>query len=279
MLPLSKKMSENFSNIDPIDPHLYDDKSFMNFVHPGILGHSIKTYNNKLEEELKQILCERKSCIFDTIKYIEGITWSIWMTPLSKIFRDINFQIYNFIKNKLNADIIYFNLKQYKKNLQNTKEVIIHCEFVYYQHNTPNAYHVSCISIVNLETQSLNILIVKVLGKISQDKIHMYQNKACTENQTVKTHEKILTDFHIEDDEDCMTDRDEKVENILYDSLLNDYSISEDAWKNMEYIRNQNIVRNMFLKDKRESPKSMADCFKKYPYNEDFKIIYEKKYT
>ena len=154
---------------------------------------------------------------------------------------------------------------------------MVHCEFVYYKSNAHNAYHISCISIVNTESQSLNILIIKVIGKISEDKIHMYHNKAHTEYEVVSTHTKIMSDFHVEDNDDCVTDHDEKIENILYDSLLNDHVISEDVWKNMEYTRNQNIVRNMFLQDKTGMQKSMADCYKRYPYNNDFSIKYMQK--
>lgn len=270
LIPVSKDIAETFTNIDP---ELYNRHNSMvrNFVNSDILQHSIKMCNKKIESELNCALCKHKPCLNDAIKYIEGVNWSVWNNP-TKQLEDINYQMYLYVADKLDADIIYFELKQYKKNLKNAKELLLHFEFVLYKKNSVYAYHISYITVYNIDTQSFNILNVRILGSISEDKIHMYQNQNNSiDYSPIKLDIKYMESLVVEDPYEAITTHDEQVENILYHKLLNKDEFSDDYWKNIEYTNNQNIVRNMFLQDKHQQ-KPMPSCYKKYPYGNDFTI-------
>lgn len=275
MVPISQNISEKFSNIDP---ELFYGGNVRKFVHPSILEHSIKTTNKKLETELNTTLC-KKTCLYDTIKYIEGMEWSSWMKVKANdsFFHDVTQQMYDEVKQKLNSNIIYFELKQYKKNLHNTKDLLLNFDFVFIKENIANAYHVTYISTYNTYTHVFNVLTVKILGTISEDKIHMYAGNACTMPLFVDftcRNDSVADRLVVEDSFEEMTTHDEQVEDILYEKLMASEEVSEDYWKNVEYTRNQEIVKQMFLKDKHiRTDKSSTNIYKNYPYSNDFEVV------
>lgn len=267
LVPVSMDISEKFTNIDP---HLGYDKNIKNYIDSNILEHSIKTCNKELETKLNTSLCQKKS-LYDTIKYMEGVKWSAWLLPTHQL-DDVCYQMYNHIREKLKADVLYFKLKKIKQNLDKTKELLLNFEFVFYKKSSTYAYHASCVSVHNLEHNSFIILTVKILGNISEDKIHMHNNKPINRNQEIKTDVKYTPSLVMEDAYEAMTTHDEQVENILYDRLMIEHEPDDDYWKNVEYINNQNLVRDMFLKDKKSNSRPISHCYKNYPYTNDFTI-------
>ena len=276
MIPISKDISEKFINIDP---DLHHDSKIHNWVNDDILEHSISTCDKQLEKKLFDILCKKKTCLYDNIKYIEGITWTVWMKNVEFTWlTELSHQIHNYVFQKLHTKIIYFKLKKYKKNINNSKDLLLDLDFVLYPKNRPYANHINIICMYYMQSQSFDILYLKVLGTISQDKIHMTTNTEEAEYSKVESDIVYHACSEVEDSFEEMTTHDDQVQDILYDKLMNtkylkDESDSEDYWKNVEYMKNQNIVRNMFLKDKQTNKGCMKDTYKKYPYCNDFEIV------
>ena len=271
LILISKDISEKFINIDP---ELYHDPKIENQINNNIIEHSVKVCDKNLENKIYNILCKKKTSLCDNIKYIEGISWSIWFSDGSMPYlQDISHQIYNYVLQKLQTRIIYFKLKKYKKNIKDSQEIILDYDFVFYQRNKPYAYHVNIICMYYMKSEKFDVLYVKLLGAISQDKLHIPGSTVSSVYSQVKYDNK-STCFDDDNSFEEMTTHDERVQNILYTKLMKSEDLhDEDYWKNMEYTRNQNIVRNMFLKDKQSKNTSMKNNYKNYPYCNDFEIV------
>ena len=270
LFPISKKIYENFVNIDPI---LYTDKAIFNYVNKNILDHSIINKNTQLEKHLNNLFISSKNRLFKQIKYIEGIQWSSWNTNISQ-FDDISYQLCNYINNKLKSNIIYFSLKRYKENINDNNEYILDYHFVYNNKKLLDAYHICVICIYNLSNNNFNIINIKVNGIISSDKIYMYN----TNENNIIYYNAPFNNFSIneelENTYEDITSHDKQVENILYRNLMDkqDTEKCDDYIKNINYENNQNIIKNFLIKDKYKNNK-IINCYKNYPYKADFTII------
>ena len=116
---------------------------------------------------------------------------------------------------------------------------------------------------------------VNLVGAICEDKIYMKSNENNKNMVEIPRKYSHIPDNAFEpESQKCISTQDMQVKDLLYDKLQDTHVTHEDDdnyKKNQEYIRNQNIVRNMFLNDLKNDVKT-TNKFKKYPYTNDFEI-------
>ena len=268
-MSISYKIAENFENID--NPYL-PDKYLHQYVNENLLEHSIKCNDEKVKEYIQSILCG-KACAMNAIKYIEGTTWTQWIEKCNDSIKEISDRLHVYLNNKLkDSNIIYAKINKYKKNTKNPKEVMIDFDFVYHNKKDMYAYQINLVCVVSLSTKCIKMVYVNLVGAICEDKIFMKTNE---NNQNIVQVPRKY--FHIPDSsfeaesQKCISTQDTQVKDILYEKLQDTGENDENYKKNQEYIRNQNIVRNMFLNDLKQDVKT-TNKYKRYPYTNDFEI-------
>lgn len=265
----SYKIAENFSNID--NPYI-KDKNIKKFINMRLLDHSMKCNDKKEESHLQSKLCGQL-CAKNAIKYVEGCTWTRWETSTcNDIIKDIEDKLYMYLKRKLNNNVLYFKVNKFRKNVINNTELMVDYDFVYHDKGI-YAYHVNLICVVNTNKQCVKMVHVYLVGCIPEDKIHMMTGDNKMDVIEIPRNFRYVPDTSFEEEsQTCISTQDEQVKDILYERLTDFDETNEDYQKNLEYTRNQNIVRNMFLQDLKKKIKHDNKQYKKYPYTDDFEI-------
>jgi hypothetical protein len=266
---VSYKIAENFSNID--NPYT-KDKQVHEYVNAHLLDHSRKCNDKNEESYLQSLLCGQH-CATNAIKYVEGCLWTQWDTTCNDIVKDIEKKVYMFLKRKINSKMLYCKVNRVRKNAKKCTEYMVDYDFVYHNKGM-YAFHVNLICIVNLNKQCIKMVHVYLVGCISEDKIHMKMSAGKDNIVEVPRMFRHVSDTSFEEDSHIsMSTHDDQVKDILYEKLNDFDETDEDYQKNIEYTKNQNIVRNLFLKDlKKHQTNTEHKNYKLYPYKDDFEI-------
>lgn len=269
-MTITYKMAESFTNIDNIS---IPDKYVNKYINPNLLNHSVKITDENIHKEVQNILCGNNSnTCSNAIKYIEGVEWTKWETKSNENVKELCKKVYDYLTKK-NLKVIYYKLNRFRKNIKNTNEIMLDYDFVYDKKGI-HAYHVNIICVIHTITKRINMVHVNLVGAISEDKIHM---KNLAEDNLVsfdKGITKILDVSYEEDTSECFKKNDEQVYNILYNKLSdNDNNDDDDYKKNVEYTKNQNIVRKMFMDGLKDTNNAKTKgYYKSYPYSNDFVV-------
>jgi hypothetical protein len=264
---VSYKIAENFSNID--NPYI-KDKEFHEYVNVHLLDHSRKCNDKKEESYLQSLLCGQH-CATNAIKYVEGCSWTPWDYTCNDTIKDMEKKVNMYLKRKMNNRILYCKVNRSRKNIQKNTEHMVDYDFVYHNKGI-YAYHVNMICIVNLNKQCIQMVYVYLVGCIPEDKIHMKTSERKDNIVEVTRMFRHVPDTSFEKESQvCISTQDDQVKDILYEKL-NDFDESdEDYQKNIEYTKNQNMVRNLFLQDLKKTQPEHKN-YKLYPYSHDFEI-------
>lgn len=271
-MTITYKMAESFTNIDNIN---IPDKYINKYINPNLLNHSVKITDENIHKEVQNILCGNQStvCSINAIKYIEGAEWTKWENESNENIRELCKKVYDYLTKK-NLKVIYYKLNRFRQNIKNTNEIMLDYDFVFHKKGI-HAYHVNIICVIHMITKRINMVHVNLVGAISEDKIHM---KNLNEDNLVSFNKKGITNIldvsYEEDTPDCVNKYDEQVYNILYNKISNnDNNDDDDYKKNVEYTKNQNIVRKMFMDGLKDTNNvKIKGCYKSYPYSNDFVV-------
>lgn len=223
--------------------------------------------------------------VFNTIKYTDsanGIVWSKWQRGNISIATK---HISEYVDNKLkkfskNTKVILCKLNRYKENKNNTQQLLLDYDFVFYDKIDKFADHAKLLCAFNSQTKQIEIIHYVVVGKIHEDKIYLQNNEEENINNNTfmnlsgYTYQKQNT-LKLEDTYESAKSEDSQVMDILYNKLTFEDYDNDDYIKNVRYTNNQNIVRKALM-DKmfndNNSIDSKGGTYKKYPYSNDFTL-------
>lgn len=209
-----------------------------------------ETYTNKLKTLFKSN-CE------ETIIAVEGNEWSKWINPKTlkdEILKSKLVSYYNdileFITKKLNEDgimdlpgydekrdiqVVHDIMLRYRTNVENENYIMFDVDMILYRAGKFQGKHVKMVVISNGYT--INIIMVKVIGVVSEDKIvlHPYRaydimNKNNFNQYVPMKYGNIDSDVKNSQDNTFEVSDDymnKEIENILYKKLLEE-NIPED---------------------------------------------------
>jgi len=207
------------------------------------------TYNNKLKEVFKSN-CE------ELIIAVEGSEWNNWQNP--KTLTDNNEKnklkayydnIYAFAIKKLNSSIMELPSEDKKKKIQIVHDIMLR----YRKHKTNPSYYMFDIDMILYRAGkfqgkhvkfvaitdgiNINVILVKVIGVVSEDNIVIYPYTSYDKLNTIDFHQYIPLKYGmIESDTKSSSENtfnvsdnymNREVENIMYKKLLEE-NIPED---------------------------------------------------
>jgi hypothetical protein len=260
-----------------IETFVFDLQSYDNIsINPNILMHSVPIVNTKdiesIEKTIIRHICGSEKQLFENmLKYgTDMINWSKWYSDESYIQDTIRL-VFNHINRKL--DIIYYKLNRYKYDKQTCNLILMDFDIVSYGKSDTYAKHTKFLSIVNLSTQKIYVLYLKIVGTINQDKIYetgnVVQGDFVVFDDKNKNIDESINALLYEDTCKSMQTQDEQAYNILYINLMKE---EDDATlQNMQYEKNQNIVKNM-LRNQNCAKKLINNPYRNYPYTNDFVV-------
>lgn len=242
-------------------------------INPNILIHSVPIMNSKdivsIEKAFIQNLCGTEKHLFENmLKYgTDMIKWSKWYYDETDIQDTVRY-VFNYINKKL--DIIYYKLNRYK---QTCSLILMDFDIVSYGIADTCAKHIKLLAMVNLSTQKIHVLYLKIVGTINQDKMfetgNIIQGDFVVLDDKSKNIDESMNALMYEDTCKSMQTQDEQSYNILYANLMKE---DDDATlQNMQYEKNQNLVKNM-LRYQNCGRQNIGNSYKTYPYANDFVV-------
>jgi hypothetical protein len=260
-----------------IETFVFDLQSYDNVsINPNILMHSVPISNINdmvsIEKTIIQHICGTEKQLFENmLKYgTDMIDWSKWYSDEIHV-QDTIRQVFNYINKKL--DIIYYKLNRYKYDKQTCNLILMDFDIVSYGKSDTYAKHIKFLSMVNLSTQKIYVLYLKIVGIINQDKIYetgnVVQGDFVVFDDKNKNIDESIDTLLYEDTCKSMQTQDEQSYNILYANLMKE---EDDATlQNMQYEKNQNLVKKM-LRYQNCTKKIINNPYKNYPYTNDFVV-------
>ncbi len=260
-----------------IETFVFDLQSYDNVsINPNILMHSVPISNINdmisIEKTMIQHICGTEKQLFENmLKYgTDMIDWSKWYSDEIHV-QDTIRQVFNYINKKL--DIIYYKLNRYKYDKQTCNLILMDFDIVSYGKSDTYAKHIKFLSMVNLSTQKIYVLYLKIVGTINQDKIYetgnIVQGDFVVFDDKNKNIDESIDTLLYEDTCKSMQTQDEQSYNILYANLMKE---EDDATlQNKQYEKNQNLVKKM-LRYQNCTKKIINNPYKNYPYTNDFVV-------
>lgn len=254
-----------------------------------IFNHTIPLQNNIQGEDNNEILEEvltsyihNPSDINKIIKYVEGIEWNDWCDDINEEQYVINQCLIEIIQKRLTKfkyDIIQSRINKYKEDKYNNEKLIIDCDVAIYNDLQVNAYHLKILYYVDLTTKEVDIITVKLIGKIDERYVYNDGITYLVKNATPykeTTYRKYLGNINLEDTNDNIIKDDKKTSDILYSKIIQDDCIDDDDYvRNIIFKKNHDVVRKMFLDNLTKSQKPINSRYKSYPIDNDF-ILQQK---
>lgn len=251
----------------------------------NILQYSTLYVNEFFEEKIRNILYDKNN-IFNVIKYLEGTTtWSKWYEPYQEenqeMLNEMSHYFVNFIKSKLsknNVKIVFEKLNRLRKNQQEKALYLYEHDFVFYKTDELYAYHFNILSVVNETNKEVKILYANLMGKINDEYLNNIYLNDDDNLYYVNYQNKNKIDIQYSKDSMIgLKSQDKELKDILHKNIMqtDDISNEEDYKKNIEYMKNQNEVRKMFLNNlvnDNNSKINSNNIYKNYPYKNDVKI-------
>lgn len=260
-----------------IETFVFDLQSYDNVsINPNILMHSVPISNINdmisIEKTMIQHICGTEKQLFENmLKYgTDMIDWSKWYSDEIHV-QDTIRQVFNYINKKL--DVIYYKLNRYKYDKQTCNLILMDFDIVSYGKSDTYAKHIKFLSMVNLSTQKIYVLYLKIVGTINQDKIYetgnIVQGDFVVFDDKNKNIDESIDTLLYEDTCKSMQTQDEQSYNILYANLMKE---EDDATlQNKQYEKNQNLVKKM-LRYQNCTKKIINNPYKNYPYTNDFVV-------
>lgn len=257
-------------------------------INPELLLFSVPLPDSKDKKEMIDVLIEKivgtqQTMYNNMIKYgADVIKWSKWIynntedTSIDSIGR----QVCQYINKK--EKVIFYKLNKYRYDKDTYNMVLLDIELVLFKEKNPYAKHIQTVCVVELMSQKIHVIDIRLLGIISEDKIYAVTNHASSnhymdiDNLQQNTIDENMYSLLYEDNCKSMMTQDAQLHSVLYSQLM--HIDDEASLQNQQYIENQNIVRNMFMQniEKRHKTcrrKRLGDSYKHYPYKEDFSIV------
>lgn len=252
----------------------------------NIFNHTVPLQNNIYGEDNNEILEEvltsyihNPSDINKIIKYIEGIEWKEWCDDINEQHFLINQSLMDIIQNKLNKyeyEIVQNKINKYKEDRSDNNKIIIDCDIAIYNNLQVNAYHLKILYYVDLVTNKVDIVTVKLIGKIDERYVFNDGITYLVKNATPykeDSYRKYLSNINLEDTTDNLIKDDKKTSDLLYNKMIKDDCIDDDDYiKNIIFKKNHDTVRKMFLDNLNKTQQPTNSRYKTYPIDNDFTL-------
>lgn len=249
-----------------------------------IFNHTVPLQNNIYGEDnsenLEEVLTSyihNPSDINKIIKYIEGIEWNEWCDDINEKHVLINQSLIEIIQNKIKKyeyEIVQNRINKYREDRNSNEKIIIDSDIALYNNAQVNAYHLKMLYYVDLVTNKVDIVTVKLIGKIDERYVfndgitYLVKNAAPYKENS---HKKYLGNINLEDTTDNLIKDDKKTSDILYNKIIKDDCIDDDDYvKNIVFKKNHDVVRKMFLDNLNKVQKPVNSRYKTYPIDNDF---------
>jgi len=273
-IPLNEKFSDYFNT----DQEIMCVKDIFHHTVPlqnNIYGED----NNEILEEVLTSYIHNPSDINKIIKYVEGIEWKEWCDDINEQHFVINQSLIEIIQKKLNKhkyQIIQNRINKYRETRHSNEKIMIDCDIAIYNNVHVNAYHLKVLYYVDLVTNEVDIVTVKLIGKIDEryvfnDGITYLVKNAVPYKEN--TYRRYLGNINLEDTTDDLMKDDKKTSDILYNKIINDHFIDDDDYvNNIIFQKNHDIVRKMFLDNLNKTQGPANSRYKTYPIDNDFTL-------
>mgnify|MGYP001050818377 FL=1 len=246
---------EEFTNNDnlkkKVNPNIYRDAIIVQESHK--CDDREKLYRNIFMKKIPN------SSLLSVIKYIDGIEWSKWNSKMynENIINDVNKNIQSYLqdiidKQTKNIIIVDSQFRQCKTDKNNKKHVLLDFDIIFHEKDMENADYLRLLFVLNSE--KLDVIFIKLIGEIHKDKLYVDigniqgLNKSSLPQHDVSKHESYSKElFNYEDTFNNIQSEDERVQNILYNRLM-ESNLEEDPLyiENKIHTINQNAVRKYF---------------------------------
>jgi len=185
------------------------------------------------------------------IKYFEGIKWNDWNTNIDQTLKTINNTMIDKISKQVGGEyeIVFNKVNKNRESCDCSRKIIVDCDILIYKQSMTHAYHYKVVYYVDLETDILDIVVVKLIGKVLEK--YLYDDNIEYSN---------ITDKHIYKDENFarvsletedtiydIIDQDRKVIDMLYTKFMTVDLQNEEYKTNVSFKKNHDFVRNMFM--------------------------------
>lgn len=171
---------------------------------------------------------------------------------------------------KKNNKVIFYKLNKYKY-AKSSDAAVLDIDFVF-----DKGLHSKIICMVEFSTKYIQYFSIKVIGTISEDKLWQSENYDTDENDNDIDYsengiDQSMIDLMYSDTCLSMKTQDEQLHNLLCAKLL--YVPDKAVCDHLQHLENHNKVRAMFMdKLSERRHKKMNNCYKNYPYKDDFSI-------
>jgi hypothetical protein len=279
----SHKIVENFLFIQQT-PDTID-------VNPNILQHSIilpdSADKTKREEQLVKKLCSKnESIVKNIIAYGDVSKWSVWIHPKypsESHIDDINRQFFYYVKKKLSdLKLIFYKLKKYRYDVSHHKDILLDYDIVGYDEMAKCAWHIKVVCVINTSNKRVHFINISLTGSISEHNIYSDSNASNNSNnsENVWVEHNVANmydntannDLMYQDNCLAMQTQDQQMHKLMYNKLMQ--VPNEADLQNVQYDKNQNIIKKMFLSKiwQGYGKTREYDKVKCYPYDNDFTL-------
>lgn len=243
-------------------------------INQNILKHSILLSDDKINQKYTDSIitsigtsCEK---MLKNLILHNNEDFSEWIRDIEErntVINNVCNYVVQYVKKKY--DVIFFKLNKYKYS-KNMTSVILDIDFVFHK-----GLHAKIVCMLDIPTRNIKFYNIKAVGTISEDKI--WQVEEVDEPEEIVGKDNNYLDANLNElmySDTClsMKTQDQQLHNLLYAKLM--YIPDKASIDNLQYMENQNKVRRMFM-DKLSNPrqKMMNNCYKNYPYKNDFEIV------
>jgi len=276
---------ENFLFLDKTSDKL--------IVNPNLLQHTILLADdqNKIDTEshIIDILCSKnESMLKNMIKYGDVSRWSAWISPESKEgnthIDDINRQFFYYVKNKIEKSkhlkLIFHKLQKYRYDIKGYDNLLLDYDIVCHDVTAKCAWYIKILCVIDIDKKRVHFMNIKLVGSISEDNIYISGGAvsgadANVEGGSSNSEIERLFDKDIMYQDNCLSikTQDAQCLHIMYNRLM---TVADELdMQNIQYTKNQQLVKNMFFNKLRGGFKEPNVKIKCYPYENDFVLRYK----
>lgn len=247
----------------------------INTSSSDVFSNTIVSQNTdrKKEVELQKLLGYSNE-LQRSIKYVDGIDWKEWCDDNNRNATRASELMIQSVSRKLENTgyhVFEYRVRKFREEVNNNTRIMTYNDVVLHKTGLSKLFHINIFSIHDLVTDEFDFIYIKLFGVINEQDLHRLNNVDTSDSMHYKT----IASYHKTGDEniDDIVSEDQRASDILYNKLLEDDIDDEDYAKNLEYTKNQTIIRNMFMKNLQKS-QPMTSRYKQYPYNDDFTILH-----
>lgn len=226
-------------------------------------------YTNEVKQRLG---VSDEMMLKNLIKY-DNKLYSLWIDE-SKDQKNIIDDICHYVSKSLTKKmkVLFYKLNKYKHS-KSSDAFLLDTDYVFY--NGLHSKIVCMVDINNFGSKQIQFFSIKVIGTISEDKLWQSEENDIIEDEQFIENRADVVDNNIDalmysDSCASMKTQDQQAHSVLYSRLM--YIPDKASLDNILYMENQNKIRQMFLQKLQKRTRKLNNCYKNYPYKNDFNM-------